>query len=139
MVVDAVRRERFAAYAKIGRAVRRKLFRLWQPQTHFAHGLIDRFSHSRSMLLATRARQLRYACASLHRSRTVMNEESIERLELKLAFVERANQELSDVVYRQQQELDALRLQMQQLIAQFDVLREEPTKYSAEQERPPHY
>jgi SlyX protein len=68
-----------------------------------------------------------------------MNDESIERLELKLAFVERANQELSDVVYRQQQELDALRLQVQGLIAQFEVLREEPTKYSAEQERPPHY
>ena len=68
-----------------------------------------------------------------------MNDESIERLELKLAFVERANQELSDVVYRQQQELDALRLQVQGLIAQFEVLREEPTKYSQEQERPPHY
>ena len=35
--------------------------------------------------------------------------ESIERLELKLAFLERANQELSDVVYRQQQELEELR------------------------------
>ncbi|MFL6548883.1 MAG: SlyX family protein [Povalibacter sp.] len=68
-----------------------------------------------------------------------MNEESIERLELKLAFLERANQELSDVVYRQQQQIDALRLQVQGLMGQLESLREEPTKYSAEQERPPHY
>ncbi|MFL6577704.1 MAG: SlyX family protein [Povalibacter sp.] len=68
-----------------------------------------------------------------------MNEESIERLELKLAFLERANQELSDVVYRQQQQIDVLRLQVQGLTGQLESLREEPTKYSAEQERPPHY
>jgi SlyX protein len=68
-----------------------------------------------------------------------MNEESIERFELKLAFLERANQELSDVVYRHQQQIDALRLQVQGLMGQLESLREEPTKYSAEQERPPHY
>jgi uncharacterized coiled-coil protein SlyX len=68
-----------------------------------------------------------------------MNEETIERLELKLAFLERANQELSDVVYAQQQQIDALRLQVQGLMGQLESLREEPTKYTLEQERPPHY
>ena len=68
-----------------------------------------------------------------------MNEDTIERLELKLAFLERSNQELSDVVYRQQQQIDALRLQLQTLLGQMEALREEPTRYPAEQERPPHY
>ena len=45
-----------------------------------------------------------------------LSDEAVERLELKLAFLERANQELSDVVYRQQQEIDALRLQIRELI-----------------------
>ncbi len=68
-----------------------------------------------------------------------LSDEAVERLELKLAFLERANQELSDVVYRQQQEIDALRLQIRELIDRIEADRDEPTKYTAEQERPPHY
>ena len=34
-----------------------------------------------------------------------MNSEEIERIETKIAFLESANVELSDVVYRQQQEM----------------------------------
>ena len=68
-----------------------------------------------------------------------MNDETVERLELKLAFLERSNQELSDVVYRQQQQIDALQIQLRDLLGQMEALREEPTRYTAEQERPPHY
>jgi SlyX protein len=68
-----------------------------------------------------------------------MSPDSIEQLELKLAFVERANQELSDVVYRQQQEIDALRLQVQQLAERVQSVQDETTKYTAVEERPPHY
>ncbi len=68
-----------------------------------------------------------------------MNDETVERLELKLAFLERSNQELSDVVYRQQQEIEALRLQLREMVGRIEALREEPTGYTAEQERPPHY
>lgn len=68
-----------------------------------------------------------------------MNDADLERLELKLAFLERANQDLSDVVYRQQRDIDGLRVQIEHLLGRVDALREEPTKYSAEQERPPHY
>jgi uncharacterized coiled-coil protein SlyX len=68
-----------------------------------------------------------------------MSPDSIEQLELKLAFVERANQELSDVVYRQQQEIDALRLQVQQLAERVQSVQDEATKYTAVEERPPHY
>jgi uncharacterized coiled-coil protein SlyX len=68
-----------------------------------------------------------------------MNDDVVERLELKLAFLERANQELSDVIYRQQQQIDALRQQFRELIERVDASREEATKYTVEQERPPHY
>lgn len=68
-----------------------------------------------------------------------MNDETVERLELKIAFLEQANQELSDVVYRQQQQIDGLRLQIRELTDRIEAARTEPTKYTAEQERPPHY
>lgn len=35
----------------------------------------------------------------------MMDPERLERLELKIAYLERANTELSDVVYRQQREI----------------------------------
>jgi SlyX protein len=36
----------------------------------------------------------------------------IEQIEIKIAYLEQANAELSDVVYRQQQELESLRGQL---------------------------
>lgn len=68
-----------------------------------------------------------------------MQDETVERFELKLAFLERANQELSDVVYRQQQEIDQLRAQLRGLTSRIEALRDTPTQYTAEEERPPHY
>jgi SlyX protein len=66
--------------------------------------------------------------------------ERLEQLELKLAFLERANQELSDVVYRQQQELDDLRARLAVLAARVDAMKvSEATEYTPEQEKPPHY
>jgi len=58
---------------------------------------------------------------------------------MKIAFLERANTELSDVVYRQQRELDEVRSKLAALAARFDALKEQPTAYSPEDERPPHY
>lgn len=68
-----------------------------------------------------------------------MNGETIERIELKVAFLERANQELSDVVYRQQREIDTLRTQLAALVSRIDTLKSATNEYSAEEERPPHY
>lgn len=67
-----------------------------------------------------------------------MNAE-LERLEIKVAFLERANQELSDVVFRQQQEIDELRIKLVALGERMDALKSTDTAYTAEQERPPHY
>jgi uncharacterized coiled-coil protein SlyX len=66
-----------------------------------------------------------------------MNNEDIERLELKIAFLERANNELSDVVYRQHREIQALRERVDALAERFDSVTEE--RRTPEDERPPHY
>lgn len=68
-----------------------------------------------------------------------MQDATAELFELKIAYLERANLELSDVVYRQQQELDLLKRQFQDLVNRFESLKSAPDEYTAEQERPPHY
>jgi uncharacterized coiled-coil protein SlyX len=68
-----------------------------------------------------------------------MNSETLERIELKIAFLERANTELSDVVYRQQREIESLRAQLAALLARLDAAQAEQPAYTPEQERPPHY
>ena len=68
-----------------------------------------------------------------------MNDAAVERIELKIAFLERANIELSDVVYRQQRELEALRMQLANALGRLDELKNESRPYSQEEERPPHY
>jgi SlyX protein len=68
-----------------------------------------------------------------------MNAEVIERIELKIAFLERANTELSDVVYRQQRELQEMQTLLTALSERFETLKLEQTEYPPEDERPPHY
>ncbi len=64
----------------------------------------------------------------------------LETLEIKCAHLERAVQELSDVVYRQQQQLDRALLLNQELARQIESL--ETTAEAAggpRAEIPPHY
>lgn len=68
-----------------------------------------------------------------------MNTEIIERIELKIAYLERANNDLSEVVYRQQQEIDALRAQLTVMNGKMEASMTEQTVYTQEQEKPPHY
>ena len=68
-----------------------------------------------------------------------MTSEEIERIETKIAFLESANVELSDVVYRQQQEIGALRTRLEALAQRLDAAQSAETPRSAEEERPPHY
>ena len=62
----------------------------------------------------------------------------IDTLEFKVAHLERALQELSDVLYRQQRELDALRDRNQQLIEQVQQLEDRAGDPNTV-EIPPHY
>jgi len=65
--------------------------------------------------------------------------EVIERLEIKIAFLEAANVELSDAVYRQRKELDALHERLTHLVSRIDELTNRPGEWTAREEIPPHY
>jgi SlyX protein len=65
-------------------------------------------------------------------------EDSLERVQTKIAYLEQAMAELSDVVFRQHREIQALEAQLKAVKdrlagASFDEAR------TIEQERPPHY
>ncbi len=68
-----------------------------------------------------------------------MNDAIIERLELKLAYLESTNQQLSDIVYRHQRDIDNLRAQMSTHQRQLDAWRAEQSDTAPVDERPPHY
>ncbi len=68
-----------------------------------------------------------------------MDQDTVERLELKLAFLERANSELSDVVYRQHKDLEALRADLRALAEKLDARQAQEPARRPEDERPPHY
>jgi SlyX protein len=69
-----------------------------------------------------------------------MNDDALEQLETKMAFLERANAELSDVVFRQQRNIDLLRAQIAALASRMQTLGEsDVTPRTPEDERPPHY
>jgi SlyX protein len=64
--------------------------------------------------------------------------ERIDTVEFKVAHLERALQELSDVLYRQQRELDSLRARNELLLQQVQQLEDrggDPNRV----EIPPHY
>ena len=68
-----------------------------------------------------------------------MPDESLEQIQSKIAYLERATAELSDVVFRQHKELRTLE---QQLLAIKERLGSAPfddQAHAPEQERPPHY
>ncbi len=68
-----------------------------------------------------------------------MTPETLEQLETKIAFLDRANTELSDVVARQQKEIDALRAELRALASRLDDAQPDAPPWSAEEEKPPHY
>ena len=68
-----------------------------------------------------------------------MNAQTLEQIETKIAFLERANAELSDVVFRQQQEIETLRAQIAALAARVEAAQADTDVRTPEEERPPHY
>lgn len=66
-------------------------------------------------------------------------QQRIEQLEVKVAFLEEANSQLGDMVYRQQQELEALRARLEDMTSRLEAAQTRMTEYTAEQEKPPHY
>jgi uncharacterized coiled-coil protein SlyX len=70
---------------------------------------------------------------------TDMNDDTVERLEIKIAFLEGAMNELSDVVFKQQREIAALNEGIAMLSSRFDTIKATEPGYTSEEERPPHY
>jgi SlyX protein len=68
-----------------------------------------------------------------------MNEESLEQVQSKIAYLERAVVELSDVVFRQHQEIQALQAHLTAVKERLDGAVLAEAAATAEQERPPHY
>ena len=66
-------------------------------------------------------------------------DESIEQIETKIAFLERAVGELSDVVFRQQRQMQALESQIDQLRERLEAAQTQEAPTDAALERPPHY
>jgi SlyX protein len=68
-----------------------------------------------------------------------MNDETVELMQTKIAFLEHANSELSDVVFRQQQDIDALRQRIKEVSDRLEAAQAEERQRPPEDERPPHY
>jgi uncharacterized coiled-coil protein SlyX len=68
-----------------------------------------------------------------------MQASPLEQIETKIAFLERANAELSDVVFRQHRDIEALRARIDSLVERFEAARSAEPARTPEEERPPHY
>jgi uncharacterized coiled-coil protein SlyX len=69
---------------------------------------------------------------------TAAQQDSLERMQTKIAYLEQAMNELSDVVFRQHKEIQALEAQLKALKERLSSVPHDEGR-SAEQERPPHY
>jgi SlyX protein len=65
-------------------------------------------------------------------------DQPIEELQTKIAYLESAVGELSDVVFRQQREMQALKAQIELLRDRIEAETSQSST-SLESERPPHY
>lgn len=65
--------------------------------------------------------------------------ERLDSIEEKVAHLERAVAELSDVVARQQREIDSARDRNQRLMDKLAVLESESGASATAYEKPPHY
>ncbi len=69
-----------------------------------------------------------------------MQDDALEKIETKIAFLEQANAELSDLVYRHERLIEALQAQLATMGERLRTSQEsEVTPRTPEDERPPHY
>ena len=68
-----------------------------------------------------------------------MSGDPLERFETKLAFLERASTELGEEVFRQRQEIEALRQRLAVLASRIDANSAAGEPSDPLSERPPHY
>ncbi len=63
----------------------------------------------------------------------------IAELETRIAFLDQANQELSDALFRQQQELETLQRRLARLAERLDALEVRSGDGNPGEPPPPHY
>lgn len=63
----------------------------------------------------------------------------LEQIETKIAYLEHANAQLSEVVLLQERDIEALRNQVSALRSRLDAGKGGESPWTAEDERPPHY
>jgi uncharacterized coiled-coil protein SlyX len=68
-----------------------------------------------------------------------MNDEILELMQTKIAFLERAASELSDVVFRQHKEIQAMDTKLKAISDRLDGAPSDESLRPLEQEIPPHY
>ena len=68
-----------------------------------------------------------------------MNEQQISELEIKVAFLEQAIQDLSEEFLAQQKDLIKLKSQFSTLSSKLELIESDRNQGSVVDERPPHY
>ena len=68
-----------------------------------------------------------------------MNDETLEQIQTKIAFLERTAAELSDVVFQQHREIQVLEAKLKSLADRLSGAQSDESPRPLEQERPPHY
>jgi uncharacterized coiled-coil protein SlyX len=64
---------------------------------------------------------------------------TLEQIEIRMAYLEQANTELSDAVYQQRKDIEMLRARLLELLGRMETAQAQTTAYSPEDEKPPHY
>ena len=68
-----------------------------------------------------------------------MHDEALEQIQTKIAFLERATSELSDVVFRQHGEIQALEAKLKAVVDRLSAAQSDEAPRPPDQEKPPHY
>ena len=68
-----------------------------------------------------------------------MNDETLEQIQTKIAFLERTAHELSDVVFRQHKDIQALEAKLKEVLDRLNAVQSDHSPRPPEQELPPHY
>jgi uncharacterized coiled-coil protein SlyX len=68
-----------------------------------------------------------------------MDQETLEQIQTRMAFLERANAELGEVVFQQQKEIRALTARIAEVLQRLAAAHSTQEERTAEDERPPHY
>ena len=68
-----------------------------------------------------------------------MNDEALEQIQTKIAFLERATSELSDVVFRQHGEIQALEAKLKAVADRLSGAQSDEAPRPPDHEKPPHY